>query len=571
MHPLHPISRATKLCALLALSSCVGAPSHHETVNPSATHTSHGAHVGGLRNGPWTEFYASGRKQSEGAYENDVQAGVWTYWFENGNKEMEGRFADERREGEWKLWYSNGALRAQGRFERGFEEGPWRFYDESGALDHAGVFELGAPVLRWTYFRPDGSVRATGAYDAGVRVGEWITRDAAGNETRDVYPLPTGCEWVEELFDDAKPKRSGFVRDGVPVGRWVSHHRSGALRMECNFRDGAPNGRARAWRDDGTLLARGELNDGCLVGEWTFWRGSAPETIDVRSARPRQSFSGEWSDASSAEQLGLMSIETWVAELCAPRQPAPMHETAASARPIPESTAAASHVVAAEEVSSIPARAQPWTEYETRALSELVKRYGSGKIRNTRDEEDWDATSPRARGAKRELDVASAADLLGRTLPLKRFTTADGGRIDLDDYLGKRNVLVTILRGFGGQVCVYCAAQTKGLADFADAFDALDTEVVVVYPGPATGLTAFLEAYRRTFDVREKLPYKLLYDTGLGLTRALHIEDNIAVPTSILLDRKGIIRWCHVARDYADRPSAQQVLDQISALAKKER
>jgi peroxiredoxin len=164
--------------------------------------------------------------------------------------------------------------------------------------------------------------------------------------------------------------------------------------------------------------------------------------------------------------------------------------------------------------------------------------------------------------------VADPGELTGRPLPSRRFTTAEGGTIDLDEFLGKRNVLVTILRGFGGQVCVYCTAQTKALGDFAAQFAALDTEVVVVFPGPASGLRAFLEAYQRTFGAGEKPPYELLYDADLRLTRALHIEDNIAVPTSILLDRKGIVRWCRLAKDRTDRPSAKEILEQIAALAK---
>jgi peroxiredoxin len=177
----------------------------------------------------------------------------------------------------------------------------------------------------------------------------------------------------------------------------------------------------------------------------------------------------------------------------------------------------------------------------------------------------------RTKTRKIAAGVAKPEDIVGRALPLARFTTAQGGVIDLGDYARKKNVLVTILRGFGGQVCVYCAAQTKALADFADEFAALDTAVVVVYPGPASGLAAFLDAYRRTFGADEKLPYQLLYDADLSLTRALRIEDNIAVPTSLVLDKRGIVRWCHVAKDHADRPSAREVLSQISAISKAER
>jgi antitoxin component YwqK of YwqJK toxin-antitoxin module/peroxiredoxin len=561
-HGMIAILRPGLLFGLACISACAGATTvtaRYDNGNVASV----GGHVRGLRNGPWIDYYENGRKQAEGSYDDDVQTGVWTYWFENGNKEMEGRFTDERRDGEWTSWYENGVLRAHGRFERGFEEGVWRFHADSGALDHEGMFELGRPALRWTYFNPDGSVREVGNYLRGVKVGDWIARDTTGNQSVISYPMPAGCELVEERFADAILKRAGFVRDGIPFGRWMSDHPSGALRMECTFENGEPNGRACAWREDGTLLARGPLKDGCIVGEWELRRGGPPEKLEAKDARPRPTFSGEWSPANSADQPGFVAVEAWLAELCAPRQPAPIRS--ASAPRVATSPPAAPIV----DLAPIPARAQPWTEYETAALPALVKLYGSGKSGAAPDAEDWSAPTLRKREKKPAATAPDPGGIVGRALPVKHFTTADGSVIDLDDFVGKKNVLVTILRGFGGQVCVYCTAQTKALAEYADKFDAFDTTVVVVYPGPASGLAAFLEAYRRTFGADAKLPYKLLYDADLALTRALHIEDNMAVPTSIIVGRDGIVRWCRVAKDYADRPSARQVLDQIAVLSKR--
>lgn len=541
--------RKALLLALLAGCSSAGAPtvsSRYENGHLAST----GGHVHELRSGPWTDYFPNGRKQCEGRYENDVQAGLWTYWFENGNKEMEGRFEDERREGEWTSWYENGSLHAVGRFERGFEEGPWRFYDRSGAIEHEGTFELGRPVLRWTYFKPDGTVRETGDCFAGARIGRWTTQS---------YPVPAGCELVEEHFPDSTLKRTGFLRDGTPAGRWNTFHPGGKLRLECTFSEGSPNGSAHAWREDGSLLARGRLEDGCVVGAWTFLRGGSEEAQEAKVPRPRPSFGGEWSPASSADLLGWTCVETWLAEMSSPLQPAPIPTAAAPEVAAPEAK------LSLKDATGIPARAQPWTEYERRVLPALMNLYGSGI-----DEYEGQLALRESRSGP-PAAVSKPADLVGRKLPVTRFSTADGGAIDLDDFAGKRNVLVTVLRGFGGQVCVYCTAQTKALADFADRFAALDTKIVVVFPGPASGLEAFREAYRRTFSPAEKVPFELLYDTDLALTRALHIEDNIAVPTSLLLDRAGIVRWCRVAKDHADRPSAQEILGRIKEMQKRER
>ena len=564
MHGHERLARDILFPALLVCGSCSAAPtvtSKYENGHLSST----GGHLRQLRSGPWIDYYPNGNKQCEGSYEDDQQSGSWTYWFENGSKEMEGHFEKEQRNGEWRAWYENGALRAEGRFEGGFEEGMWRFHDRSGAIDHVGAFELGQPVLRWTYFHPDGTVRETGNYLAGVRVGIWTTQETAGNQTETLYPMPAGCELVEERFADSTLKRTGFLRDGSPVGRWISFHPGGKLRLECTFRNGAPDGSARAWREDGSLLACGRLKDGCIVGKWVFPRNDGQAEYETGEARPRQAFAGEWSPADSADLPGWTSVETWVAEMCSPRQPAPIPPAVAGQPTTPPP------VLASDDACGIPAQPQHWTEFKRHVLPELVAFYTTGRPLGADDEVSGVSYPRRKYTTKPAGAVASPADLIGRTLPLKRFTTADGGAIDLDAFRGKQNVLVTILRGFGGQVCVYCTAQTRALAESAGKFAALDTQVVVVYPGPRSGLQAFLEAYRRTFSTREKPPFQLLYDTDLTLTRALNIEDNIAVPTSLLLDREGIIRWCHVGKDRTDRPSVQEILARIAELSNPER
>jgi antitoxin component YwqK of YwqJK toxin-antitoxin module/peroxiredoxin len=548
--------RALLIVGLLACGACTGpkvVTSHFENGQVERR----GPHVRGLRDGIWTEYFENGAKKCEGLYANDVQSGSWTWWHANGNKEMEGRFEDEQREGTWTTWHENGALRATGRFERGYEEGWWRFYSPSGAIDHEGAFERGKPVLRWTWYDAGGSVRESGNHHAGTKVGSWTRKDASGATIETVYALPPGCELVEERFDDGTIRRAGFLVDGKPEGRWHTFHPGGKLRFECRFERGEPSGVACAWRDDGSLLASGPLRDGCLAGEWTFVRGDARETLVCDGSRPRPTFGGDWSAASSADLPGWTAVETWLAEACSPRQPAPIRSQvtpASAAQPL------------ASDLSGIPLRAPPWTEYERSVLSELLEQYATGKKRDGGEYEDRRAPAGRS-GSPKPANVAKPADLVGRELPVERFMTPDGGEIDIGAYAGKRNVLVTVLRGFGGQVCVYCAAQTKALAQSAADFAALDTEVVVVFPGPKSGVEAFLEAYRRTFGAGEKPPYELVYDADLTLTRALCIEDNFAVPTSLLLDRSGVVRWGYVAKDHADRPAVKSVLEQIKALS----
>jgi peroxiredoxin len=160
-------------------------------------------------------------------------------------------------------------------------------------------------------------------------------------------------------------------------------------------------------------------------------------------------------------------------------------------------------------------------------------------------------------------------DLEGKPMPTHRFKCADGGTLDLRDIQqrGKR-VLFVVLRGFSGQVCVYCVAQTKALGDCKQEFADLGIEVVVVYPGPEGNEKSFLMAYEITFEEGPP-PYAVLYDPNLELVTALGLQGgDLAYPSTFLLDEQGIIRYAYVGQHKADRPAAAALTKFIRSLGK---
>lgn len=525
-----------------------------------------GALVGGLRDGPWVHYHANGRKQSEGCYERDVQVGEWSWWREDGTLEMRGTFRGEARDGLWTMWHPDGSVRAQGRFERGFETGLWSFHAPGGSLERRGWYDRGQMALRWTLHEPSGAVKATGHYVGGAMAGAWLVREPSGATGTVAYPLPAGVEVVEERGPDATgagtPRRNGLLRDGKKHGLWVGSHAQGAFLLACEFVDDAPRGTASVLDREGKLVACGPVAHGSLCGTWSWQGGARNETY--AAPRPRQPWTGAWSDATCTEPA-CADVERWLAELASPLQPAPLPAPAPHADEHAKKTLAD----AASTIDSLPARTQPWTEFEQQALPELVKIYGRGVEANLLGMDGYDMPIGRHVALQHPDEVAKPGDHLGKRLPATVFAAAGGGTIDLDALRGRKRALVVVLRGFGGQVCVYCTAQTKALAKEAARFAALDTEVVVVFPGPSSGLDAFLEAYERTFGKGEKPPYKLAYDADMKLVDGLGIVDNIAVPSVLLLDEAGLVRWSHVAKDLADRPSATQILRQIEALPRR--
>ena len=111
------------------------------------------------------------------------------------------------------------------------------------------------------------------------------------------------------------------------------------------------------------------------------------------------------------------------------------------------------------------------------------------------------------------------------------------------DLRGK-NVLVVVLRGSvgrGREVCVYCTVQTQTLAERQGEFDDLNTEVVLVYPGPAAGLGAFKQAYESISSEMRAIPYYLVQDVGEQLVNDLDIGGDLAQPTTLLLDEEGLL------------------------------
>lgn len=65
------------------------------------------------------------------------------------------------------------------------------------------------------------------------------------------------------------------------------------------------------------------------------------------------------------------------------------------------------------------------------------------------------------------------------------------------------------------------------------------------------------------------IPFHVLYDPGTGVVKKYGVYDilsdspRLAAPSTFIIDRHGIIRWKFVANRYTDRPSADQVLEQL--------
>ena len=174
-------------------------------------------------------------------------------------------------------------------------------------------------------------------------------------------------------------------------------------------------------------------------------------------------------------------------------------------------------------------------------------------------------TEPKAIQSEAAADRQEGS-IVGRALPATRFLDSSGEVIDLKDWIGKKNVVLVIHRGFSGSVCMTCTSQTLAISQNLNAFADRDAHVFFLYPGTRDGVTKFLEAVSEARGTSEALPVDVLLDTDLSVVHRLGIEGDLAKPTTIILDKRGVVRFEHVAPNITDRASVPTMLDALASI-----
>lgn len=518
--------------------------------------------------GQWTYYDDSGQKRAFGAYKNDAQDGPWVYYHPNGNKEHEGTFQNEKRTGIWRYWHANGAPKAQGYFEEGNEFGEWVFWDTRSQLTQRGMFQDGMQVGRWTYVHPNGARQAEGWFFGGTKVGAWEFWSASGERTARNFGLASGMEVVVEKWPDGTTRREGLVSGGRPQGFWVARHRNGQPRMHGAFEGGVCAGPWVAFDAEGGRLAAGMVSGTRPTGDWIHWTSTGRKTWNAAGSSPAMPVFGEWSQASLAASGDLNeTVGRWLAETSSAidRQAAPVVIPTPTPPPTPR------QVAEVTREPDVPVKAQPWTNRELKVFKSLVQMY-------TKLEFDRRALASRYTGrssnAPEDKEVGGSPETArlfeGRPLPLTEYRNQDGSAIDLSTLKGQRVVLV-VLRGFGGGLCVYCTAQTAALCDAGafERFDKMGVKLYVVFPGAKNGMEAFKRGYEQLGKTAIP-PYGLLYQRDAIVGKSLNLEGTKVIPSTFILDEEGVVRFAYIGEHEADRPPVERLFKELEKLGPKQ-
>lgn len=151
------------------------------------------------------------------------------------------------------------------------------------------------------------------------------------------------------------------------------------------------------------------------------------------------------------------------------------------------------------------------------------------------------------------------------------FTDINGNETSLQEYRGKKNVVLVVTRGFAGSVCLYCSTQTSRLLTNYSQFVKRDTEVVVVFPietpDDSRRHRDFAVAVKNQLDTPvDKIPFPIVLDIELKVVDQLGIRKDLSKPATYILDKEGQTRFAYVGESLADRPSVKALLEQLDLL-----
>lgn len=493
----------------------------------------------------WTLRFGSGALRARGTYDGRNQVGIWTYFHENGRVEANGSLdRSGKRTGEWVHYHPDGSIRARGRFRDDREDGVWTFSTPSGSTERVGQYDAGAQSGLWTDFHADGRLAGEGFLHRGQRIGTWrFSIDGGERMEREFPPQPNQTLMVEH-WPNGTLRRAGVLEDGQPLGRWTTWHSNGKRRFCCTRAGRDLTGVFEARLPDGSLLAEGMLDAGQTIEAVVFDGAKERAIYGDRLPEPLPAWT---TDGSASDARPEQILSTWIGELESPLDPgghAP--RVPAPAQP---------HLTAAQQ-AELESYVRDWLDGATE------RRYSLGQLKPADREEMAKLVDDQA-----TMDEAAlCAQFQQRIARLSTVRCADGSDFDLQRLLGRKPVLMVVLRGFLGELCVYCSAQTKVLANMQARLAAHGVEVLVVFPGGRENLESFLQKYRVEFGQRAP-PYRVAYDTDLELSITLGITGgDLVLPTTILIDEQGQVRHSYVGRNGADRPTARQLSRMIDDL-----
>ncbi len=73
---------------------------------------------------------------------------------------------------------------------------------------------------------------------------------------------------------------------------------------------------------------------------------------------------------------------------------------------------------------------------------------------------------------------------------------------------------------------------------------------------------------QQEYESETPLHFPVLLDVNLGAVEKFDIKGALAKPTSLIVDKEGLVRFAYVGESYDDRPSAKLLLEALDETSK---
>jgi len=148
------------------------------------------------------------------------------------------------------------------------------------------------------------------------------------------------------------------------------------------------------------------------------------------------------------------------------------------------------------------------------------------------------------------------------------FVDQRGRRVRLEDWKGKKNLVLVFTRGYPGYICPLCTTYTAQVASRYRDIVAAGAEVLLVFPGSKERVDDFVRAAREILESEGEgaLPFPVLLDTELRNVDLFGIRGDLAKPATYVIDRAGAVRYAFVGEQPHERPDVETILAELRRL-----
>lgn len=233
----------------------------------------------GKRNGKTTKWQG-GRKIFEADYDNDHLVGTLQQWYGNGTPRLVQQYKAGVLDGPEYRWFADGTKFSVANYTAGQKDGEFTEWHPNGQLKYHTTYKNGQPNGKFEERFSDGALKGTGAYLDGLPDGswkEWFELDELPSDAKGETASPDKPAAAEEK-DAAETKTRQHVlaaernyHRGKLNGKQITYHKNGQKQLEIAVVEDRREGPYVEWYDSGQVRSEGKYFHDQPDGEATFW------------------------------------------------------------------------------------------------------------------------------------------------------------------------------------------------------------------------------------------------------------------------------------------------------------